>query len=125
MTQRESHQYSGVVIHGDKIGRTLGFPSANIDPAILPPSTPRGVYSADVTIANKQYTGVLYFGPRYSESGSSDVLEIHVLDFSSNLYDTSITFQLNTFIRQSLPLASKEAVIRQITADVTAVRQLH
>ncbi len=114
----------GTVIHGDQVGRTLGFPSANLDPAMISSNTKPGVYYARVRIGITEYDGALYFGPRHSENEQHDVLEIHILNFKGNIYGQTIEFYLEAYIRPPKQLGSAADVIKQITADVAAVRRL-
>ncbi|MBP9667258.1 riboflavin kinase [Candidatus Saccharibacteria bacterium] len=117
--------HKGTVLHGDKIGRTLGFPSANLSAELVPKGTTPGVYHARVRIGSSHFSGVLYFGPRFSEGESHNSLEIHILDFNDDLYAQTIEFQLGAFIRPPLPFASTKEVISQLTKDVTAIRAFY
>ena len=78
MTQ---HRYIGKVLHGDKIGRTLGFPTANLSPQSITTPLRHGIYAARVYIKNKEYRGALFYGPRLVIGESQVVLEIHIIDF--------------------------------------------
>lgn len=92
---------SGVVIHGDKIGRTIGFPTANIcvnnERKLLPAS---GVYAVNVLLDGNTYKGMLNIGTRPTVSCQGiKRLEVHILDFSGDIYDQKLTVFLIARIR--------------------------
>ncbi len=112
----------GTVIHGHAIGRTLGFPSANIDPhnEALPPL---GVYAVRARVRNKVYDGVLNFGTRPTfqrEKGQRvpPVLELHLINFNGCLYDEDIEAEFIAHIRDEWYFSSTEELIAQIKKDV-------
>lgn len=114
--------YEGVVISGSQLGRTLGFPTANLDVAILDHVTQDGVYAANVRIDSQAYKGALYIGPRLVLDETKRVLEIFVLDFDGDLYGKTLEFQLGTFVRGPMDFDSFDALITQLEADVAAIR---
>lgn len=114
--------YEGIVISGSRLGRTLGFPTANLDPAILTGITRKGVYAATVRIDGQLYTGALYIGPRLILNETKRMLEIFVLDFDSDLYGKTVDFQLGAFIREPMDFDSFEALTAQLKSDVAAIR---
>lgn len=83
---------SGTVIEGDKLGRTLGFPTANLSPAdplkLIPCD---GIYAVDVAAAGKKYHGMLHIGPRRTLNDPSHRIEVNLLHFSGDLYGQEIT----------------------------------
>jgi riboflavin kinase/FMN adenylyltransferase len=114
---------SGVVIHGDKIGRTLGFPTANISypsnkliPAI-------GVYLVKVDIDNQLYKGALSISkrPAVIENGELRV-EVYILDFDNDIYGKSIEVILFDKIRDDKNFDSLSSLKEQIQKDVDFVR---
>lgn len=56
--------FTGTVIRGDQVGRTLNFPTANLDPTLLAHIEKEGVYAAKVRLGSRNYRGALYLGPR-------------------------------------------------------------
>lgn len=114
---------SGTVIHGDQTGRTIGFPTVNFDPNLADAITQEGVYAADVRIDDKEYTGVLYLGPRLSLGETNRVLEIHILDFDNMIYGKTVSFTFGQFIRPPQNFASLDETKQRLADDIAAVRR--
>ena len=114
--------YEGIVISGSQLGRTLGFPTANLDPSLLAHVTKEGVYAASVRIDGQTYVGALYIGPRLILDETKRVLEIFVLDFDGDLYGKMVDFQLGTFVRGPMDFDTFDALTTQLEADVAAIR---
>ncbi len=115
----------GRVIHGDKIGQTLGFPTANIDPAerIVVPDT--GVYAVRTTVRGKEYTGVLNIGVRPTLGGRKTSIEVYIIAFSGNIYGEDISIAFHNKLRREVQFPNLEALKAEIQRDVErAVRLL-
>ncbi len=111
--------HSGKVLHGDQTGRTIGFPTLNLDPHILILShTKEGIYASWVDINEKKYASVLYLGPRLIKGEKNIVLEIHVMDFDEEIYDQVIKFSLEEYIRPIKNFDSLEELKEEIQRDV-------
>jgi riboflavin kinase / FMN adenylyltransferase len=83
--------FHGKVIHGDKIGRTIGFPTANIrihDKSKLIPAN--GIYAATVDIDGKKFNGMLYIGNRPVLGTTALSVEINIFDFDRDIYDKDL-----------------------------------
>jgi riboflavin kinase/FMN adenylyltransferase len=111
---------SGEVVHGDKIGRTLGFPTANIhisDPHKLIP--PPGVYAAWVDVHSNRYQGALSIGyrPTVTEKGELRV-EVFIRDFNKDIYGQQVRLILIEKIRDDQKFESLDALIHQMHQDV-------
>jgi FAD synthase len=115
--------YHSTVHHGDKKGRTISFPTVNLDPGVWPVDHQPGVYAAEVTIANHSFKGALYYGPRTTQSETHHVLEIFLLNFSQEIYGETISFRLHKFIRPVLHFNSFEELKAQIATDVLDVEK--
>ena len=118
------HSYHGVVVHGDKRGRTIGFPTANIsiDPRLLLPKY--GVYATVVTIEGVVYPSVTNIGVRPTFGGLEPSVEAHLLDVSVDVYDQLATIELIAFIRGEQRFAGLEALKAQIHTDAETARSL-
>lgn len=109
----------GTVEHGDHVGRTLGFPTANLTThnEQLPPA---GVYA--VTATNRQFIhmGVVNIGtrPTFYEKETRHILELHLIDFSANLYDQDIEVTFRKFLRPEQKFNSVPELQAQIEQDV-------
>lgn len=116
----------GQVVHGDQIGRTLGFPTANIhvpDPHKLIP--PPGVYAVRVQVKNRNLDGVLSisFRPTITDSGELRI-EVYILDFNEDIYGENIRLTFVDHIRADAKFDSLEELIEQMNKDVLLVRQV-
>lgn len=133
----------GTVIHGNKVGRELGYPTANIDPLneLLPGP---GVYAA-YTIVQSSGFGVqgsetkncelgtenfelrpsaVFVGKRETFGCHKHVIESHLLDFDGDLYGKDLEIQLVEKTRDVGPFPSKEALIKQIQIDIGKIRDI-
>ncbi|MBI3385365.1 riboflavin kinase [Candidatus Gottesmanbacteria bacterium] len=116
--------FRGVVLSGQKLGRTLGFPTVNLDPLILTSRHKKGVYACKVRYRNASYQGALFFGPRLILGEKTDVLEIYILDFDKDIYNEVIEFRILNFIRKPTNFINVEALKRQLETDVHLVKKL-
>ncbi len=110
--------YTSLVNKGEQLGRTIGFPTLNLDPAVLPSDQKLGVYQSTVTWNNKEHQGVLFFGPKKTFDEVINVLEINLLDFDQEIYGHEVTFSLGKFIRPPVKFASLDELKKQIARDV-------
>lgn len=115
----------GTVAHGDKRGRTIGFPTANISLGRhLEPA--RGVYAVTVRLADgNTCRGVANIGLRPTVSdGMESRLEVHLFDFSGDLYGQELAVSLHSYIRGEQKFPSVEVLRQQIATDAAVARQL-
>lgn len=113
----------GEVLHGREIGRTIGFPTANLAfaPHLLVPRS--GVYGALVRIDGKKYQSIASIGRRPTiAEGQTVNLEAHILDFDGDLYGKNISVTLLTFLRNEKKFDSLDALKAGITADIENVK---
>ncbi|WP_432359264.1 bifunctional riboflavin kinase/FAD synthetase [Sporosarcina sp. UB5] len=117
----------GTVIDGEKRGRLLGFPTANIsidEETILPAN---GVYAVLFSVDGKSYKGVCNVGvkPTFHDPGKmKPSVEVHVLDFNSDLYGKEVTVDWIARIRAEQKFNSVDELIEQIKKDKETARQL-
>jgi riboflavin kinase / FMN adenylyltransferase len=113
----------GTVVNGQEIGRSIGFPTANIKyPAekFLPR---QGVYCVRVdTPEAKQLPGVMNIGKRPTVDGVNTTVEVHLLDWDGNLYGQQLTVYLHRFLRSEQKFPSLAALTNQIQADCDTAR---
>ncbi|MBK6884757.1 MAG: bifunctional riboflavin kinase/FAD synthetase [Flavobacteriales bacterium] len=116
---------SGVVVKGDQLGRTLGYPTANIggiDPLKLIPGD--GVYAVDVELRTGAHQGMLYIGERPTLGGTAPQrkVEVHVFDLDRDLYGETITVRLLERVRGDMRFADLDALKQQLQRDEADVR---
>lgn len=113
---------SGRVLHGQKLARQLGTPTANVQlkRRRVPLS---GVYLVSVPIDGKAWPGVANIGVRPTVSGDGSAhLEVHLLDFAGDLYGRRLTVEFHHKLREEQRFASLEALKSAIDADIAAAR---
>lgn len=112
----------GKIIHGKKIGRFLGFPTANIEPITNYCLPMNGVYDTDTLVGLQKYRSAssVGFNPTFKESTLK--IESHLLDFTGSLYGQYIELFFNKFLREELEFANLESLKEQMSLDVTRVK---
>lgn len=118
---------SGRVIKGDKLGRVLGFPTANVDVDSHHKLVPaQGIYAVSVNYAQHTFGGMLYIGTRPTVGGTKRSIEVNIFDFDKDIYGESITINLLAAIRKDAHFADLEALKRQLKLDKeSAMAALH
>lgn len=113
----------GQVITGQQIGRTIGFPTANLQLLADKLVPCRGVYGVRVSgVGTEPILGVMNIGNRPTVNGLSQTIEVHLLDWSGDLYGKTLTVELQEFIRPEQKFASLEDLKAQIHADCETAR---
>ncbi len=115
----------GRVAHGDKRGRTLGYPTANIE--MFRKNTPIvGVYAVTMTgIDGRDYAGVANVGTRPTVDGSSKViLETHLFDFNREIYGAYVEVHFKRKLRDEMRFQSLQQLKQQIADDVSRARKI-
>ena len=114
----------GCVAEGRKLGRTLGFPTANVRPESeqLPPN---GVYAVRAGIDGKLHSGIANIGvrPTVSSEGTQRIVEVHLFDFAEDLYVRDIEVFFERFVRPEQKFPSLDALRTQIACDIASVRE--
>jgi len=115
----------GMVEHGEKIGRKIGYPTANIDPEneMLPP---RGIYAAKLRVGSRQYNAAAYIGHRGTfHENEPQVLEVHLLNEENiDLYGQHVEVSYIEYIRGDRVFEDAEKLKEQIAADLAAIRSI-
>jgi riboflavin kinase/FMN adenylyltransferase len=125
--EMSGHPYRlrGIVIRGKQVGRALGFPTANLEPATeaLPPY---GVFAVRVEFENQQTPGAGYFGRRTGVGSAElkNLFETYLFDFEGDLYGKLIEVDLLSFIRPDQRFESETALQSQIREDIEAIRSV-
>lgn len=117
--------WRGTVIHGNKRGREIGFPTANImlaDNYFLPCN---GVYGVRVEINNTPFYGVMNIGtkPTFNLAEASPTVEIHLLDFNQEIYGQSVRVALLFYIRSEQKFSNIDSLRTQIALDIVFAKE--
>jgi riboflavin kinase/FMN adenylyltransferase len=119
------YSFLGEVVHGDGRGRSLGFPTANIQVPDRDKLLPlEGIYAVHAKIGPEIRAGVLHLGPRPTFPGAAPSVELHLLDYEGDLYGQSLEVQFCERIREVRTFASIGALIVAMTEDCTAARAI-
>ena len=113
---------TGEVVHGDKRGRELGFPTANLvlDASI---GLRHGIYAVRVGIGGRRYDGVASFGRRPMFDSGVVLLEVFLFDFSGDLYGQRIDVAFIAWLREEAAFASVDTLVQQMHEDVRGARE--
>ncbi|WP_052343752.1 riboflavin kinase [Bacillus massiliigorillae] len=113
----------GVVIEGKQLGRTIGFPTANLSLISPIPELKHGVYGVSVTLSAKQYYGIMNIGIRPTFHDYNQIsYEVHLFDFNQDIYHERLTVDLHFFVRKEISFSGKDELIQQIYQDVELVQ---
>jgi riboflavin kinase/FMN adenylyltransferase len=108
----------GIVVKGDQIGRSIGFPTANIQiqesHKLIPAD---GIYAVHIQWQSQTYKGMLYIGDRPTVQGSKKVIEVNIFDFDKEIYDEQIQVKLIQYIRGDQKFDSLDALKLSIQQD--------
>ena len=115
----------GTVVHGDNLGRKIGYPTANLS-AHSEQFPPNGVYFAEAWINDVLYHGVVNLGyrPTVKRDKSERVLEIYLLDFNRDIYGEDVEIRFIRYLRAEREFDSLDSLAQQIDADVRLAREL-
>ncbi|MBC8944979.1 MULTISPECIES: bifunctional riboflavin kinase/FAD synthetase [Xenorhabdus] len=117
------YSISGRVVHGNRLGRTIGFPTANL-PLKRLVAPVKGVYAVEVYgLGNNPLLGVANIGNRPTVAGQGQQLEVHLIDTQMDLYGRHINVVLRKKLRDEQRFASLDALKQQIANDVVAARE--
>jgi riboflavin kinase/FMN adenylyltransferase len=119
------HHWSltGPVIHGAKLGRKLGFPTANLE---VDPSCRlrHAIYAVEIAVDGRRLKGVASFGRRPTVDNGPPLLEVYIFDFAEDLYDKEIEVFFIDFLRPEQKFDSLDALIAQIHRDEAQARAI-
>ncbi len=113
----------GTVIEGDRLGRTIGFPTANLS-AHNEQYPPNGVYAVEVQRGTEQLRGVVNIGvrPTIKNASGERVLEVHLFDFAGDIYGEDLEVAFRRFLRPEQKFAGLDELRAQIARDAEQAR---
>lgn len=120
-----SYSVSGTVVHGKKIGRTIGYPTANIDTDQLKLLPKKGAYIVEVFLKNQQYKGMLSIGTNPTVNGEKLTVEVYILDFNGDIYDEKITVAFRDFLHDEIKFEGLEKLIEKLDEDKKRTEKFH
>jgi len=119
------YELNGIVIKGQQIGRSIGFPTANIhipnDYKLIPKD---GVYAVEASVDGSMYKAMLNIGNRPTVDGTKKTVEANLFDFQGDLYDKQITIYFREFLRVEQKFESLDALKDQLVQDQRTARTL-
>ena len=118
------HRVIGVVVAGDRRGRAIGFPTANLEvvPDLVVPGS--GVYAAHVTVATVVRQAVVNIGRRPTFGGTESVVEAHVLDYSGDLYGQELALDFVARLRSEHKFSGVDELVAAIRHDIGEARRV-
>lgn len=108
---------SGTVVAGKKIGRTIGYPTANIDVDAIKLLPKNGAYIVDVEINGHMYKGMLSIGTNPTVNGTKKTTEVYILDFDQDIYGEHITVYFRDYLHDEIKFESLEKLIERLDED--------
>lgn len=112
-----SYSISGTVVHGKKLGRTIGYPTANIETESIKLLPKKGAYIVEVFVKNQQYKGMLSVGTNPTVNGEKLTVEVYILDFEGNIYDENITVKFRDFLHEEIKFEGLDKLIERLDED--------
>ncbi|HLM65996.1 MAG TPA: bifunctional riboflavin kinase/FAD synthetase [Longimicrobium sp.] len=120
-----SYTLDGVVVRGERKGRELGFPTANIQVGDPEKMLPReGIYAVHGWVRGQRLPGLLHLGPRPTFAGFAPSVELWLMDWSGDIYGDRVRVELVERIREILPFTSADALIQAMHADEQRGREI-
>jgi riboflavin kinase/FMN adenylyltransferase len=113
-----NYSLEGIVVEGDRIGREMGFPTANIEVQnelkLIPAD---GIYAVHVDVGGKRYDGMLYIGSRPTLKGSPRKIEVNIFNFTASIYGENIRVSFVEQLRHDKRFETLDALRQQLFVD--------
>lgn len=118
---------SGIVVRGKQLGRTIGYPTANIfieDKSKIIPKN--GVYAVNIIVLNKVYQGMLNIGYNpTTDSDSAQKIEVNIFDFNENIYNQTVKIEFIKHLRNEVKFANLDELKNQLASDKIACKKIY
>jgi riboflavin kinase/FMN adenylyltransferase len=118
-----SYSVSGSVVHGKKIGRTIGYPTANIETDSIKLLPKKGAYIVEVLVKGKEYKGMLSVGTNPTVNGEKLTVEVYILDFNEDIYGENITVSFRDFLHDEIKFEGLDKLIERLDEDKRLTKQ--
>ncbi|MGY6523592.1 MAG: bifunctional riboflavin kinase/FAD synthetase [Mongoliitalea sp.] len=119
------YELNGIIIKGQQLGRSIGFPTANIhiphDYKLIPAD---GVYAVEVCVEGERYQGMLNIGNRPTVNGDTRTIEVNIFEFSGDLYDKRVSVYLKSYLRSEVKFEGLDSLKAQLEQDRIAALQV-
>ena len=117
--------FEGLVIEGNKLGRTLGYPTANLQVEHAEKLIPgNGVYAVIVALGNSSYKGMMNIGVRPTVDGKKRVIEVNIFDFNHDIYGKTLRVYLKHYLRGEVKFNGLDELKNQLSLDKIAALKL-
>lgn len=113
----------GRVVRGDRVGRRLGFPTANLEPSPRQALPGVGVYAVEVSVNDSQYSGVCSIGTNPTFRCGSQRIEVYLMSYEGNLYDRILDVTFTRRLRDQMTFETPERLVDQIKQDVEQAKR--
>ncbi|HNS61660.1 MAG TPA: riboflavin kinase, partial [Anaerolineales bacterium] len=119
------YRLQGIVIRGDQRGRTIGFPTANLDYSVDKLIPAGGIYACWAYLGDQKHKAAVNIGtnPTFTPDKKTMSVEAYLLDFDRDIYDETLQLEFVSRLRDELTFDSVDALVTQISKDVEVVRQ--
>ncbi len=119
------YHLSGLVVKGNGLGKTLGFPTANINPLFEYKLIPAdGIYAVSVTRNKKTFSGMLNIGLRPTVGGKERVIEVNIFDFDEDIYGENITVKFHQKTRNEVKFETVQKLVEQLQKDKNEIKNI-
>lgn len=120
------YRISGEVVHGGKVGRTIGFPTANVEPPSELVTIPDGIYATLATVGNdsRRRWAMTYVGTRPALNTGARQIETHLLDFGADLYGQELHTEFVERLRSDSDFSSVDDLVAQLRRDEVHTREV-
>lgn len=111
------YSVSGKVVHGRKIGRTIGYPTANLEVNPIKILPKKGAYIVDVFVKNEHYKGMLSIGTNPTVDGTALTVEVYILDFDEDIYGHEVAVNFREFLHDEIKFENMDKLIERLDED--------
>lgn len=119
------YRLNGTVVHGDKRGKKIGYPTANIKPEHVKKIIPQdGVYAVKIRIEDRWYDGMMNIGRRPTFEGETQTMEVHIFNFSQEIYGMEVQVRFYERIRNEKNFDGIDELKKQLKKDEIAAKEL-